>query len=67
MPSPHAIPITLTAADRATLEGWTRRRKTAQALALRARIVLACTDRPPSGPPHLRPIEVITIKIASEP
>jgi transposase len=42
MPSPHAVPITLTAADRATLEGWTRRRKTAQALALRARIVLAC-------------------------
>lgn len=44
MPSPHAIPITLTAADRATLEGWTRRRKTAQALALRARIVLACAE-----------------------
>jgi transposase len=42
MPSPHAVPITLTAADRATLEGWTRRRKTAQALAMRARIVLAC-------------------------
>ena len=44
MPSPHSIPITLTAADRATLEGWTRRRKTAQALALRARIVLACAE-----------------------
>jgi len=42
MPSPHAVPIRLTAADRAKLEGWTRRRKTAQALALRARIVLAC-------------------------
>jgi FixJ family two-component response regulator len=42
MPSPHAVPIALTAADRATLEGWTRRRKTAQALAVRARIVLAC-------------------------
>src|SRR3712207_3124890 len=42
MPKPHAIPITLIQADRATLEGWTRRRKTAQALALRARIVLAC-------------------------
>jgi transposase-like protein len=42
MPKPHAIPITLSQADRATLEGWTRRRKTAQALALRARIVLAC-------------------------
>ena len=42
MPKPHAIPITLSQADCATLEGWTRRRKTAQALALRARIVLAC-------------------------
>ena len=42
MPSPHAVPIVLTTADRATLEGWTRRRKTAQALAMRARIVLAC-------------------------
>jgi transposase len=28
--------------ERRTLEGWTRRRTTAQALALRARIVLAC-------------------------
>jgi transposase len=42
MPSPHAVPIVLTTADRTTLEGWTRRRKTAQALAMRARIVLAC-------------------------
>jgi transposase len=44
MPRPHAIPITLSQADRATLEGWTRRRKTAQALAMRARIVLACAE-----------------------
>jgi transposase len=44
MPSPHAVSIVLTAADRATLEGWLRRRKTAQALALRARIVLACAE-----------------------
>jgi transposase len=42
MPSPQAIAIILSSADRATLEGWTRRRKTAQSLALRARIVLAC-------------------------
>ena len=33
-------PLALTAADRTTLEQWTRRRTTAQALALRARIVL---------------------------
>ncbi len=44
MPSPHAVPISLTAADRATLEGWARRRKTAQGLARRARIVLACAE-----------------------
>ena len=41
MARPFAVPITLTNADRATLVGWTRRPKTAQALALRARIVLA--------------------------
>ena len=44
MASPHAVAITLSATDRATLEGWTRRRKTAQGLALRARIVLACAE-----------------------
>ena len=44
MPSPRAVAIKLSDADRATLESWTRRRKTAQALALRARIVLACTE-----------------------
>ena len=44
MPSPFAIPISVTDDDRATLEGWVRRRKTAQDLALRARIVLACAE-----------------------
>jgi transposase len=34
--------LILTAAERQQLQAWTRRRKTAQALALRARIVLAC-------------------------
>ncbi|HEX6011917.1 MAG TPA: IS630 family transposase [Geminicoccaceae bacterium] len=39
---PHRVPtaLRLSAAERADLEGWARRRKTAQALALRARIVL---------------------------
>jgi transposase len=41
---PRALPLTLTPADRETLERWTRRRTTAQALALRARIVLACAE-----------------------
>ena len=34
--------LTLTDEEREMLEGWTRRPKTAQALALRARIVLEC-------------------------
>ncbi|BBY60184.1 hypothetical protein MSAR_33200 [Mycolicibacterium sarraceniae] len=44
MPSPHAAQIVLTDAERAELEGWTRRRTTAAGLALRARIVLAASD-----------------------
>ena len=44
MANPHAIPITLSEADRGLLQGWVRRRKTAQALATRARIVLACAE-----------------------
>ena len=36
--------LTLTGEERETLQGWERRRKTAQALALRARIVLACAE-----------------------
>ena len=44
MAGPHAIAITLSATDRAALEGWTRRRKTAQGLAMRARIILACAE-----------------------
>jgi transposase len=36
--------LTLTDEERQTLERWARRRTTAQALALRARIVLACAE-----------------------
>jgi len=39
------IPVlSLTEADRATLQNWARRPKSAQALALRARIVLRCAE-----------------------
>lgn len=39
------IPVlSLTREERESLEQWTRRPKTAQALALRARIILACAD-----------------------
>lgn len=37
-------PLTLSADEQRTLETWTRRGKTAQALALRARIVLRCAE-----------------------
>jgi hypothetical protein len=36
--------LVLEAAERETLERWARRRKTAQALGLRARIVLRCAS-----------------------
>jgi transposase len=39
-------PFDLSDDDRRVLTAWTRRPTTAQALALRARIVLACADRP---------------------
>ena len=44
MASPHAIPITVSEDDRATLLSWKRRRSTAQGLALRANIILACAE-----------------------
>src|SRR5512135_3227847 len=37
-------PLVLSGAERRMLENWAKRRKTAQGLALRARIVLACAD-----------------------
>jgi len=40
--------LTLTADERQTLAQWTRRPKTAQALARRARLVLACATGKPN-------------------
>ena len=37
-------PLTITGEERGALERWTRRRKTAQGLALRARLILGCAD-----------------------
>src|SRR5262245_53986903 len=42
MPSPVLSPVVLTDNERETLERWARRPTTAQALALRARVVLSC-------------------------
>ncbi|WP_291409664.1 helix-turn-helix domain-containing protein [Actinophytocola sp.] len=46
---PKLEPVVLADEERSTLERWVRRRKSAQALALRSRIVLACArdDVPP--------------------
>lgn len=42
MPSPTLAPLEIRPDDREALERWIRRPRTAQALALRARIILAC-------------------------
>ena len=44
MPNPVAVAIELTDDERVRLEGWSRRRTSAQALAQRARIVLLAAD-----------------------
>jgi transposase len=45
MPTPTAVEIILTDEERAALQTWTARRKTGQALAMRARIVLAAAGQ----------------------
>lgn len=42
-------PLSITEEQRSMLENWVRRPKTAQALALRARIILACAQGKPNG------------------
>ena len=44
MPIPTAVLIELTGDERSVLESWTRRHTSAQALALRARIVLMASE-----------------------
>lgn len=44
VPGRPLAPLDLSPDERSTLERWTRRRKTAQALALRARIILRAAD-----------------------
>ncbi|MFB6836184.1 helix-turn-helix domain-containing protein [Streptomyces sp. NPDC056361] len=43
-PGPKIPPLSVTDAQRAVLEGWVRRRTTAQALAQRSRVVLECAE-----------------------
>jgi transposase len=42
MPDPRLAPLVLSEDERRTLENWVKRRSSAQGLALRTRIVLAC-------------------------
>jgi transposase len=42
VPSPKLVPLNLTDDERRTLLAWSRRRKTAQALAERSRVILVC-------------------------
>lgn len=42
-------PISVSEDQRSTLESWVRRPKTAQALALRAKIILTCAEGKPNG------------------
>src|SRR5215467_14831022 len=42
-------PISVSQEQRSILKNWARRPKTAQALALRARIILACAEGKPNG------------------
>jgi transposase len=44
VPSSKLEPVVLSVEERSVLTGWARRRKTAQALALRSRIVLRCAE-----------------------
>jgi transposase len=44
MPSPKPVPLELSDEERQVLTGWTRHRRTAQALALRSRIVWECAQ-----------------------
>ena len=60
MPTPTAIEIQLSDQERSVLEAWTRRRKTAQALALHARIVLAAAG-------HLTNQEIAELEGVSRP
>jgi len=48
MPNPQAVELLLSEAERDQLEAWARRRKSAQALAQRSRIVLAAAEGLPN-------------------
>jgi transposase len=57
--SPILDPVILSSDERRALEAWARRPKTAQALALRARIILECADGGASNSEVARRLRVI--------
>src|SRR6266536_445869 len=65
MPSPKVDPVVLSDEERSVLAGWARRRKTSQALALRARIVLRSADGGTIGDDQIE--AVITKTLESTP
>jgi transposase len=56
---PIAVPIVLSDDKREQLQAWTRRPTSAQALALRARIVLACADT--AGQPNSQIAQMLAV------
>jgi transposase len=62
--SPILDPVVLTREERSTLEAWTRRPKTAQALAQRARIILMCADSAASNSDVARQLRVFRTTVA---
>ena len=64
MATPRAVPITLSEPDRAVLAGWARRPKTAQALALRARIVLAAAEPGTTNTAIAERLRITTMTVA---
>lgn len=62
--SPILDPVVLSADERRALEAWTRRPKTAQSLALRARIVLMCAETGASNSDVARRLRVFRTTVA---
>ncbi|GAA3951602.1 hypothetical protein [Actinoplanes auranticolor] len=51
MPNPSAVPIVLTGDEREQLQAWSRRPSSAQALAMRSRVVLPLVNLALRGGP----------------
>lgn len=64
MARPYAVTVSLSEVDRDTLVGWTRRRKTAQALALRSRIVLAAAEADATNMAIAEQLGITTMTVA---